>query len=422
MNSISLNSEIKENNSFFRKVSNIGSFIAREAALIGGSAVCGFLSTYILGELPVNLVSTSSHYLNLSESNSWIDLHAAPQMALIAAATVPIFQISSRILGPALYLDSTRKPEVFSSLDAIKMSKRAAVSYSVKKAEELVTNYASRLFRYVSTNKEALLNNINGATLAIEAAGALSLWSGIRLLKNQEQSKVNTTATKVKKLVGGFQILAGIGGIIAPVVNILKSPIISNEFGQSKWVYSKAVGMASISALGLPIQILERQILRKILSHHQLPPFIRDTLVVLSGAATIGASTILAGYLEFPGVTLKDPFTEFKDIMVGQAISSAIITIGLTVAFKTIELAKSFNISDLSFEEIKEESFGSQPEVVQGQKPINSSKEQIKATDEIIKQIARDYTIGGQVEILLQLIQKYLKDKKLEKSKAINLV
>lgn len=322
-----------------RGMKQVGRFVLNETALIGVSAMCGYVGTKLFGELPLNAASKALNMMNMAERNGWIYLNA-PGMAVVAAATVPIFQISNKIFPEAVNTDGTKKTVNFNLADARQMAGAGFSGYvSLKVMETLFSgvSFLSHVFQVGNAN-ELLPATVMGV------GSAFAVWDGMDTLSQETAEREAELKAKAENLnkdvdlapssvsskkfsLGKLEIIAGLTGLallaFKSAYTYATTPEATHELTSIAWSYLgyplpeltkkwswvtlDATGMASRIAVAIPIQILVKQVFSRITNDNKIPEPIRKASEILGTVTSLGASSYLAGYLGLPGSTLDNP-------------------------------------------------------------------------------------------------------------------
>ena len=332
--------------------------IVREIAQLATSLFCGYVGTKI-SEVPINFVSKSLNICGLVDREGWIYLNA-PGIGALGGMSYVIFKVTNKIFGPAVNPNGTKKSEVFTFGDSLGMAGTGFGAYFSAKFLEMPINILKTLsFVFNKANADAYWS-----TAFSGVVGGMALWDGLSEKSNPRLAKAEIVAGGIGVSYAVLRTLVKFPGSaplppfieLVPVppptswdyfwlpVDIIQSLFSNysykfNSFGWSSpwnvvkeiphpnqwsWTYLDAQGLASRSALMLPMQVLSHQILGKVLNHSKVPEVVRTGIQIVATAANIVASAALADYLELPGASLKNPWETFKSIAVMMGIFQGI--------------------------------------------------------------------------------------------------
>lgn len=340
-NSLPLRTEI--NPTLWQKttsgIKQVGRFVLNETALIGVSALCGYVGTKLFGELPLNTASKALNMVNLAERNGWIYLNA-PGMAIVAAASVPIFQISNKIFPEAINADGTKKTVNFTLADARQMAGAGFSGYvSIRVMETIFSgfSYLSHVFQIGNANEllPATIFGIGSAYAVWDGMDTLSQETAEREAELKARAEILNEKVDLPPLpvnskkfsLGKLEIIAGLTGLALLTFKsaycFATTPEATHDWTSMAWSWAgyplpelpnkwsrvslDATAMASRIAVSVPVQILVKQIFSRILNDNKIPEPIRKATEILGTVTSLGASSYLAGYLGLPGSSLDNP-------------------------------------------------------------------------------------------------------------------
>ena len=325
------------------RIASIGGFLTK----FGASAVCGYIGTKIIGEIPLNAASKALSIIGLVDREGWIYLNA-PGMAAFGAGSMVVFSATNKIFGDAINPDGTKKGEMFDLGDVNRMAKAGRDTYLGLKGIEIIVNAFSRL-TYIF--KKAHADSLPLHTV-IGAGGVILLGHGIMDFANNDSTETseegeNSKKSKIKMHAGEIPFTAKMAkenenpSKTVPLIKILTGgtvvaatalntgykyiyPVAQSSFKLAdtfpwiplkpdwEWLDMGVSARASQMAI-IPVQILAKQIFGKMLYNPDVPEVVRKGVEVAASTATVIASTAIASYLGFPGVSLSDPYETFKN-------------------------------------------------------------------------------------------------------------
>lgn len=340
---------------------SLGLFTVKEVGLMGISALSGYLGTKMFGEIPLNVATKSLDMVGMVDRDGWTYLNA-PGMAVFAAASVPVFQVADKIFGNAILPDGSKKSAAFSITDAGSMAKAGFMTYLSMKLMETVTNSSSKLadiYQKGNADNPRLANGIGLASLLLigqgisdlrttkevtnetEDASSLKKTKNVKILIGSEEIEINTGKKTVTphKTRGMTELVIGSVGAAytairtgvnyyslptpAPLSTFQKfSNTFWNTFGYPtpevqnwSWSYMGAQGMASRAAIGIPVQILLRQVFGQVMYNKDMPEVVRKGAEIAATTANILISSAIADSLGLPGSSLSDPYETLKSMV-----------------------------------------------------------------------------------------------------------
>lgn len=340
---------------------SLGLFTVKEAGLMGVSALCGYLGTKIFGEIPLNVATKGLNMVGLVDREGWTYLNARG-MAVFAAASVPIFQVANKIFGNAILPDGSQKSVVFSMNDAGEMAKAGFMTYFSVKCMETLANSATKLtdiYQKGNADNPRLANGIGLASLLLIGKGISDLSATIEITNETEEASSPKKTKTVKVLIGSEEIeinpqnktvtphktrgmiellLGSVGAAYTAIrtgVNYYSIPApaplstfqnLSSTFWSYlgyktpevqnwSWSYIGAQGMASRAAIGIPMQILLKQVFGQVMYNKDMPEVVRKGAEIAATTANIIISSAIADSLGLPGSSLSDPYETLKSMV-----------------------------------------------------------------------------------------------------------
>lgn len=301
-------------------------FITREAKLMGASAVTAGLASLVLGDLPINFVSKSLNICGLAERDGWIHLNA-PGLALYAAATVPVYQIVSKIIGRPVKPDNSVN---FKPSEALSIAGGAYSSYLVTKGMETVISGTSWLFHagsaLLSPLRTATPIPLSGTSLFLGITGGGMISSGVVDYRAQSKEQKDTKDSQIKMAIGaaclGLMVLK-----TAYDYMYLEEDVKASEWS---WVDLNASSMASMNLVITPIFLITNRIFNKILDNPKMPKMpslVRKGINIIPSSLAFLGSLVVGDYLKLPGISLRDPYATLIGSILARAQGFALVEV-----------------------------------------------------------------------------------------------